>query len=53
MLEQMNIFQFIDSGIKPYSIDKPIRLIELRAKAGFKIFAASIEPSLDPAPESK
>lgn len=29
MLEQMNIFQFIDSGIKPYSIDKPIRLIEL------------------------
>lgn len=26
---QMNIFDFIDSEIKPFSIDKPIRLLEI------------------------
>ena len=30
-MEQFSIFDFIENPIKPYSIDKPIRLIELFA----------------------
>jgi hypothetical protein len=28
-MEQLSIFDFIDNGIKPYGINKTIRLIEL------------------------